>query len=154
MTNEEVDENGNLNRLFVHCPNSIAATPEEEIGVESLLRDIKDASQGQISKHVSDKTQGLKVLLSKLKIMRDYLKSVIAGQLPYNQNIINNYQDIFNLLPNLKLEETVRNFSVKNNDYMYVIYVSALIRSILSLHDLINNKIRAKEIEAENIKKE
>jgi len=46
MTNEEVDENGNLNRLFVHCPNSIAATPEEEIGVESLLRDIKDASQG------------------------------------------------------------------------------------------------------------
>ena len=54
------------------------------------------------------------------------------------------------MLPNLKLEETVRNFSIKNNDYMYVIYVSALIRSILSLHDLINNKIKGKEIEAEN----
>ena len=86
--------------------------------------------------------------------MRDYLQKVINGDMPYNQTIINNYQDIFNLLPNLKLEETVRNFSVKNNDYMYVIYVSALIRSILSLHDLINNKIRAKEIEAENIKQE
>ena len=54
----------------------------------------------------------------------------------------------------MKLEETVRNFSVKNNDYMYVIYVSSLIRSILSLHDLINNKIKAKEIEAENAQKE
>jgi len=77
MTKEEVDDNGNLNRLFTHCQNSIAATPEEEIGVESLLRDIKDASRGQISKHVSDKTQGLKVLMTKLKEMRDYLRSVI-----------------------------------------------------------------------------
>ena len=52
-----------------------------------------------------------------------------------------------NLLPNLKVEEMVRSFSVKSNDYMYVIYVSSLIRSILSLHDLINNKIQAKEQE-------
>merc|ERR1712004_892082 len=62
--------------------------------------------------------------------------------------------DIMNLLPNLKVEEMVSSFSVKSNDYMYVIYVSALIRSILSLHDLINNKIKAKEIEADNAKKE
>lgn len=48
----------------------------------------------------------------------------------------------------------VRNFSVKSNDYMYVIYVSSLIRSILSLHDLINNKIQAKEQEEENVRKE
>ena len=47
----------------------------------------------------------------------------------------------------------VRNFSVKSNDYMYVIYVSSLIRSILSLHDLINNKIHLKETEQENAKK-
>ena len=58
------------------------------------------------------------------------------------------------MLPNLKVEEMVRNFSVKSNDYMYVIYVSALIRSILSLHDLVNNKIQMKEIETENARKE
>lgn len=48
----------------------------------------------------------------------------------------------------------VRSFSVKSNDYMYVMYVSGLIRSILSLHDLINNKINAKEIEQERTKRE
>lgn len=58
------------------------------------------------------------------------------------------------MLPNLKVEEMVRNFSVKSNDYMYVIYVSSLIRSILSLHDLVNNKIQMKEIETENARKE
>ena len=48
----------------------------------------------------------------------------------------------------------VRSFSVKSNDYMYVMYVSSLIRSILSIHDLINNKINAKEIELERAKRE
>lgn len=48
----------------------------------------------------------------------------------------------------------VRSFSVKSNDYMYVMYVSGLIRSILSLHDLINNKINAKEVELERAERE
>lgn len=86
--------------------------------------------------------------------MKDYLKKVISGEFRYNQTIIDNYQDIINLLPNLKVEEMVRSFSVKSNDYMYVIYVSSLIRSILSLHDLINNKISAKEQEQENARNE
>lgn len=48
----------------------------------------------------------------------------------------------------------MKNFSVKTNDYMHVIYVSTLIRSVISLHNLINNKIATKEIETENNKKE
>ena len=83
----------------------------------------------------------MKVLASKLQEMQEYLVKVISGQYRYNQSIINNFQDIFNLLPNLRIEEMVRNFSVKSNDYMYVVYVSNLVRSILSLHDLVNNKI-------------
>lgn len=142
-----------MNRQFIHVPSSIGATEAEEIGVEHLLRDIKDASQGELSKKVCDKVLGLKVLGNKLKEMKDYLEKVVEGKYRYNQAIINNYQDIFNLLPNLKVEEMVRNFSVKSNDYMYVIYISSMIRSILSLHDLINNKIHMKEAEEENAKK-
>ena len=40
----EVDEDGNLNRQFIHVQSSIGASEAEEIGVEHLLRDIKDAS--------------------------------------------------------------------------------------------------------------
>lgn len=65
---------------------------------------------------------------------------------------MDNFQDVFNLLPNLKLPEMVKNFSIKSNDYMYVLYISSLVRSILSLHSLINNKINAKDIEIEKAK--
>lgn len=136
----------------MHCQSSIGASEAEEIGVEHLLRDIKDASQGTLSKQVSDKTMGLKVLAGKLKEMRVYLEQVGEGKLRYNQQIVDNFQDVFNLLPNLKLPEMVKNFSVKSNDYMYVLYISSLVRSILSLHTLINNKINAKDIENEKAK--
>lgn len=151
FTQEEVDDDGNIARHFTHVSSSIGATEAEEKGVEHLLRDIKDASQGQLSKQVQDKLMGLKVLAAKLKQMRVYLEKVATGKQAYNQQVIDNYQDIFNLLPNLKLEQMVKSFSVKSNDYMYVMYVSGLIRSILSLHDLINNKINNKE---EEIKRE
>lgn len=45
-TQEEVDDNGNLMRQFVHIQSSIGASEAEEVGVEHLLRDIKDASIG------------------------------------------------------------------------------------------------------------
>ncbi len=48
----------------------------------------------------------------------------------------------------------VKNFSVKTNDYMHVVYVCSMIRSVISLHNLINNKINSKEIEADNLKRE
>lgn len=68
--------------------------------------------------------------------------------------MVNKFQNIFNLLPNLKLEETVKNFSVKTNDYMHTVYVCSLIRSVISLHNLINNKINTKDSELEAAKKE
>jgi 26S proteasome regulatory subunit N8 len=48
----------------------------------------------------------------------------------------------------------VKNSSVKTNDYMHVVYVSTLIRSVISLHNLINNKISTKETEIENTKRD
>jgi 26S proteasome regulatory subunit N8 len=65
-------------------PSSIGATEAEEIGVEHLLRDIKDASQGELSKRVGDKLLGLKVLAGKLKEMKEYLEGVVEGKYRYN----------------------------------------------------------------------
>jgi len=59
--------------------------------VEHLLRDIKDASQGQLSKMVIDKINGLKTLAGKLHDMKLYMEGVIAGTYRYNHAIIQNF---------------------------------------------------------------
>lgn len=73
--------------------------------------------------------------------MKAYLEDVLKGGLPMNPEIIHNLQEIFNLLPNLNYEEIIKSFNVKTNDFMHMTYVCSLIRSIVSLHNLINNKI-------------
>mmetsp|Transcript_19200 Transcript_19200/g.48543 ORF Transcript_19200/g.48543 Transcript_19200/m.48543 type:complete len:117 (-) Transcript_19200:232-582(-) len=72
--------------------------------------------------------------------------------MPVNHEITFLMQEVFNLLPNLNVEELVRAFSVKTNDMMLVIYISSLVRSVVALHNLINNKLTLKEAELESDK--
>jgi len=149
---EEVNQDGQIVRNFVHISSSVGASEAEQVGVEHLLRDVKDVSIGSLSYQVSDKVMGLKALINKLTEINDYLGKVITGKYPINPQIVYNLQDIFNLLPNLKIEELVKSFSVKTNDFMLTNYISSIIRATIALHNLVNNKIQNKEIEKSNRK--
>lgn len=133
----------------MHVPSEIEAEEAEEIGVEHLLRDIKDNVVGTLSTRVGDQLRSLKGLQQRLEEIQEYLGKVVAGSLPINHQIIYNLQDIFNRLPNLEDPETIKSFSVKTNDQLLVIYLSSLIRSVIALHNLINNKIENKRAEEE-----
>ena len=89
----------------------------------------------------------LKGLNSRLQDIRDYLDKVASGKLPVNHTIIYELQDVFNLLPNLNIEEFVRSLTVKTNDQMLVVYVASLIRAVIALHNLINNKVANRDAE-------
>lgn len=49
-------------------------------------------------------------------------------------------QEVLSSLPNIDVA-LQQSFATKSNDLMLVMYVSALIRSILALHNLIINKV-------------
>ena len=120
--------------------------------MEHLLRDIKDTSVSTLAQQVSSRLNAMKGLHSRLGDMQTYLENVLAGKMPVNHQIIAHMQDVFNLLPNLSMEAMVKAFAVKTNDMMAVVYVASMLRSILALHDLINNKIENKDAEAKKIK--
>ncbi|PON92629.1 Rpn11/EIF3F, C-terminal [Trema orientale] len=146
---EEVKENATQKsqKIFVHVPSEIAAHEVEEIGVEHLLRDVKDTTISTLATEVTGKLTALKGLDARLREIRGYLDLVIDEKLPLNHEILYHLQDIFNLLPNLNVTELIKGFAVKTNDMMLVIYLSSLIRSVIALHNLINNKMLNKEHE-------
>jgi 26S proteasome regulatory subunit N8 len=125
----------------MHVPSEIVAEEAEEIGVEHLLRDIKDNAVGTLSTRISSQLGSLGGLQGRLEEIRDYLQKVVSGKLPVNHQIIYNLQDIFNLLPNLENQEMVNSFSTKTNDQLLLIYLSSMIRAVIALHNLIDNKI-------------
>lgn len=145
---EEVHDDGTpTTKTFEHVPSEIGAEEAEEVGVEHLLRDIKDTSVGTLSQRVTNQLMGLKGLFSQLQEIHSYLDKVSTGQLPINHQIIYHLQDIFNLLPDVNLQSFVKAVYVKTNDQMLVVYLAALIRSIIALHNLINNKVQNRDAE-------
>jgi 26S proteasome regulatory subunit N8 len=59
IAREEVKAEGTAKaqQVFVHLPTSVAQTEAEEIGVEHLLRDVKDQTVSTLSTEVVGKAQ-------------------------------------------------------------------------------------------------
>jgi len=151
---EEVHEDGTpTTKSFEHVSSEIGAEEAEEVGVEHLLRDIKDTTIGTLSQRVTNQLQGLKGLSSQLTDIRNYLDQVVRGQLPVNHQIVYQLQDIFNLLPDVTNPDFVKAMYVKTNDQMLVVYSTALTRSIIALNNLINNKLANRDAEKKELAK-
>ncbi|KAK6583763.1 hypothetical protein PZA11_003493 [Diplocarpon coronariae] len=161
---EEIKDDGTTtSKTFVHTPSIIEAEEAEEIGVEHLLRDIRDVAVGTLSTRITNQLQSLQGLHLRLRDIGQYLQKVLDGSLPVNHAILGNLQDVFNLLPNLStpkdsshmangIDAPVKNnselahaMSIKTNDQLMAIYLSSLIRAITAFHDLIENKIQNRQ---------
>ncbi|KAL8660482.1 MAG: hypothetical protein Q9202_006518 [Teloschistes flavicans] len=169
---EEIKDDGTTtSKTFVHTPSIIEAEEAEEIGVEHLLRDIRDVAVGTLSTRITSQLQSLQGLHLRLRDIGQYLQKVLNGELPVNHAILGNLQDVFNLLPNLSTPSTTnpinsvslstdnsdlaRAMSIKTNDQLMAIYLSSLIRAITAFHDLIENKIQNRQQQEEkDLKKE
>ncbi|BCR83858.1 proteasome regulatory particle lid subunit RPN8 [Aspergillus chevalieri] len=164
---DEIKDDGTTtSRTFVHTPSVIEAEEAEEIGVEHLLRDIRDVAVGTLSTRITSQLQSLQGLHLRLRDIGQYLQKVLDRELPVNHAILGHLQDVFNLLPNLSTPSTgprisgtetqtenselARAMSIKTNDQMMAIYISSLIRAITAFHDLIENKIQNRQQQEEN----
>ncbi len=74
---DEVHDDGTpTTKTFEHVPSEIGAEEAEEVGVEHLLRDIKDTTVGTLSQKITNQLMGLKGLHLKLNVMHNYLQQV------------------------------------------------------------------------------
>ncbi|EGW32132.1 uncharacterized protein SPAPADRAFT_61214 [Spathaspora passalidarum NRRL Y-27907] len=151
---EDIKNDGSAaEKTFVHVPSLIEAEEAEEIGVEHLLRDIRDQAAGNLSLKVTQTYQSLLGLHQKLREIANYLDKVYQKKLPINHTILGKLQNVFNLLPNLVQQGNVEAtsplataFTIKTNDELMVIYISTLVRAIIAFHDLIENKLENKKL--------
>lgn len=60
--------------------------------------------------------------------------------MPVNHQIVYHLQDALNLLPDLTDPTTTRSFASSTNDQLLVVYLSSLLRAVIALHALVDNK--------------
>ncbi|KAF0765844.1 26S proteasome non-ATPase regulatory subunit 7-like [Aphis craccivora] len=135
------DDGSQPSKTLEHITSQIGAEEAEEVGVEHLLRDIKDSTRGSLSQRIGNIMFGAQGLYKQMVDIRDYLQQVVDGKLPINHQINYHLQEIFNLLPDVEKDSLVAAMHVQVNDHMLDMYLATTIRTIIALHNLINNKI-------------
>lgn len=60
--------------------------------------------------------------------------------MPVNHQIIYHLQDALNLLPDLSDVVVTQSFTSSTNDQLLVVYLSTLLRAVIALHALVDNK--------------
>ncbi|KAI9453342.1 Mov34-domain-containing protein [Russula earlei] len=154
---EEIKDDGTETRkTFLHAPSAIEAEEAEEIGVEHLLRDIKDSTTTTLATRVSEQLSSLRGLSARLTDIQRYLVDVSQGGMPVNHQIVYFLQDALNLLPDLSDPALTAGFASSSNDALLVVYLSSLLRAVIALHALVDNKatIGRAELEEEGGSKE
>lgn len=150
---EQTNADGFTTKTLDFVDSEIGAEEAEEVGVEHLLRDIKDSNSGALGRRVANIVFGAKGLYKQIVYIRDYLQKVVDGKLPVNHQIIYQMQEIFNLLPDVEKPIMVDAMHVQLNDQMLVVYLSTVIRSVIALDNLIHNKIFNSEEEKKQLAK-
>ncbi|CAD25229.1 26S PROTEASOME REGULATORY SUBUNIT 12 [Encephalitozoon cuniculi GB-M1] len=119
---------------FVHVGCSIEAEEAEEVGVEHLIRDIREEASGSIAARINGIKESLAVYRGVLGEIRSYLNDVISGDIHLNQEIINLCQEIINSTP--KLERPL-------DENLSDCYVSVLAKTVVALNDLRKNRLES-----------
>lgn len=126
---------------FKNVHTEIGFMEIEEVGVEQLLRDIKDVDISQIGTTITNSIHGLSSLEERLNSIAQYLDDVHTGRIEEpNNEIIGIIQSIFNLLPNLTFKDTLQSLAAQADESSFMIFLSQIIKCVVSVHDLVNIK--------------
>lgn len=153
MAIDEIREDGTMSsQTFVHVMSCIEAEEAEEIGVEHLLRDVQETTPaGTQSQQLYSKLQSLHALANQLSEIEVYLEGIIAGNLPINHAINRDLQELFNLMPDYENIQAKEALVQATNDQLMMTFIGELGRSAIALHDLIDNKLEAKQQQQQTV---
>ncbi|KAA6356874.1 MAG: hypothetical protein EZS28_047599, partial [Streblomastix strix] len=116
-----------------------------------LFRGVLDAHRTSLAAQIESRNKSFGIFAAHVGKAQRYLEGVLSGELPVNQQILSLIQEIFNLIPDLDQPQLKKGMIAQTNDNALVLLQANLVRTMLALDNLIENKIelqRKQEIDA------
>lgn len=131
---------GETRMLFVKLGYTLATEEAERIGLDHVAR-ISTAgsdSQSRVSEHLLVQHSAIKMLASRVALIRDYVKAVEAGELPLNHEIIREAQALAARLPVLQSDIFQPQFYTQCNDAALMTLMGSVQKSCNNLMQFIH----------------
>ncbi|KAI5183696.1 hypothetical protein PAEPH01_2957, partial [Pancytospora epiphaga] len=84
---------------LAHIKIQVGADETEEVGVEHLLRDIKEGTGCSIKDRLKDTLESLKMYKASLGDILEYIKRVQSGRMKADKKILDVFQEILHSIP-------------------------------------------------------
>ena len=125
---------------FRNVVSNLGTVDAEDIGVEHLLRDLTDSTITTLSTKISNRQIALNQLEHLLGTVETYLRDVVSGKLPVNEEVLAELQEVINYLPLVHKLKTDPGLLVTQNDQELATFVASVARCVTALYEVIVNR--------------
>lgn len=132
---------GEARMLFVKLGYTLATEEAERIGLDHVARISgcgNDGAQSRVSEHLLVQHSAIKMLASRVALIRDYVKAVDNGELPLNHEILREAQALSARLPVLQADVFRPQFYTQCNDAALMTLMGSVQKSCNNLTQFIN----------------
>ncbi|KXJ26179.1 COP9 signalosome complex subunit 6 [Exaiptasia diaphana] len=131
---------GETRMLFVEVPYTLATEEAERIGVDHVARlsATGTVDGATVSEHLLAQYNAIKMLLSRVKMILEYVNAVKKGEVPCNHEIMRDALSLCQRLPVMKTEMFKEGFYDQCNDVMLMCYLATVTKGCNSLNEFIN----------------
>lgn len=140
-----ITESSTVSRAFLNIPCTIDAFEPEEVGVEHLVREIKDINMNSMTAKLEAKISALHALKGKAELICTYLDAVSKGERESDREILFALQEIMSRLPKVLSLDLRKVLAEVNNENYLALLIASIVNCVTFSHNLINNKLKAKE---------
>lgn len=140
-----INNKGLVVRGFKSIPCQVSAYEAEEVGVEHLVREIKDLNMDTLQVKLNNKVMSLLAIEKKISVINKYLEEVISGVRKSDPQILLTLHEVMSRLPKVMSEEFKKVLSENINDNYLTLYTSSLVKGVIGIHNLLNNRIKNME---------
>lgn len=142
---QNINDAGLVYRSFKNISCSVSAFEAEEVGVEHLVREIKNLNMDSLKSKLENKIKSLASLENKISTIVGYLEAVGEGKKRGDKQIILVLQEIMSKLPKLISEDLKSIMSAEMNNNYINLYATSILKNVVNIHNLLNNRIKAIE---------
>jgi len=127
--------------VFKNVPYHIITIEAERIGVDHIAKTSTTEGSSQLTVHVLGMQGAMKMLYSRIEVIREYLEKVQKGTAPFDHEIMRKIGSLHDLLLAAQSSGFEERFFLEYNDEMLLAYLTSITEGLQVMNSMVDTHV-------------